>query len=147
MDFVPAIKAPLLQMDSRIFAEETMELRDQLLSKPLSRRIRYDAQKETLFVDFSGLSIRRLSDIHAIRKRVEHEVGQLNHKVPGIVDYDNFELLTEMHGAYWDMVQESGKRFHSHATRYTTNAFLRAKLGAALEERGVQPELLDSADK
>jgi propionate CoA-transferase len=147
MDFVPVIKAPLMQMDSRIFADETMELRDQLLSKPLSQRIKYDLQKETLFVDFSGLSVRRPRDIHAIRKQVEYEVGQLKQKVPVVVDYDNFELLPEVQAAYWDVVQELSQRFHSHATRYTTNAFLRAKLGAALAERGVLPEVFEPADK
>ena len=44
------------------------------------------------------------------------------------------------------MVREVAGAHYSQVSRYTTSAFLRAKLGRALEQRGVAPHIFDSAD-
>jgi propionate CoA-transferase len=43
------------------------------------------------------------------------------------------------------MVRDVASRHYSRVTRYTTSAFLRAKLGDALLERGVAPHIFESA--
>jgi propionate CoA-transferase len=38
-------------------------------------------------------------------------------------------------------------RYYSRVSRYTTSAFLRSKLGDALNRRGVAPHIFESADE
>jgi len=64
--------------------------------------------------------------------------------VPALVDYDNFTVLPDVLDAYTDMVRDVATRRYSRVTRYTTSAFLRAKLGDALLERGVAPHIFES---
>jgi propionate CoA-transferase len=46
--------------------------------------------------------------------------------------------------AYLDAVQDLGDRFFLGVTRFTTSAFMRSKLGHALESRGVAPHIFES---
>ena len=45
------------------------------------------------------------------------------------------------------MVRDLADRFYSGVTRYTTNGFLRAKLGDALNRRAVAPHIYESAEE
>ena len=117
-------------MDSRVFAAAPMELRAQLLALPLSRRFTYDSQRNVFFANFEGYAVKSLADVDAIRSAIEERLRAIGHKVPAIVDYDNFTVLPDALDAYSDMVRDVAMSHYSHVTRYTTSAFLRAKLGA-----------------
>jgi len=41
-------------------------------------------------------------------------------------------------------VEETGDTYFHGVTRFTTSAFMRAKLGSALESRGVAPHIYES---
>jgi len=143
MSFRPLMREPVAQMDARIFVDEPMGLREQILSLPLQRRIRYDREQETLFVNLAGYTVRSSSDVAEIERLVESEVGALGHRVPVVVDYDNFVVLPGVQDRYWNAVRDLSARLHSSTTRYATNAFLRAKLGDALADRGMSSRILD----
>jgi propionate CoA-transferase len=66
--------------------------------------------------------------------------------VRAVVDYDDFTVLPDALDEYSDMVRDVAGRYYSSVTRYTTNAFLRAKLGEALQRRNVAPHIFESAD-
>ena len=147
LDFVPKVASPLPLMDSRVFAAAPMELRAQLLALPLSRRFTYDAQRNVFFANFEGYAVKSLADVDAIRSAIEERLRPIGHKVPAIVDYDNFTVLPDVLDAYSDMVRDVAMKHYSHVTRYTTSAFLRAKLGAALHRRDVAPHIFESAEE
>jgi len=44
-------------------------------------------------------------------------------------------------------VRDLAGRHYSYVTRYTTSAFLRSKLGEALQQRDVAPHIFESADE
>jgi propionate CoA-transferase len=67
-------------------------------------------------------------------------------KVAAVVSYDRFDVRPDVLDAYVAMVREVAGAHYSQVSRYTTSAFLRAKLGRALEQRGVAPHIFDSAD-
>ena len=46
--------------------------------------------------------------------------------------------------AYAAMVQDLSDRYYTHVSRYTTSAFIRLKLGEALEHRGVAPHIFET---
>jgi len=147
MDFEPIVRGAPRTMDARIFRTSAMGLRDELLSVPLPQRLFYDAQQNILFINFEGYTVRSGEDVEAIRRAVEQRIGTLGRKVFAIVNYENFSLWPEAFDAYSDMVRDLTRRFYIDVTRYTTSAFLRLKLGQALNQRGVAPHICESADE
>lgn len=58
MDFKPIVRDEPEIMDARIFRNEPMGLRDDLLSIPLDQRLTYDPQQNLFFVNFERYSVR-----------------------------------------------------------------------------------------
>ena len=71
----------------------------------------------------------------------------LGRKVYAIVNYDNFQISSEVIEAYMEMVSRLVDRFYIEATLYTTSSFLRMKFGNALEDRDVAPDIYDTRDE
>ena len=145
MKFQPRISAPLKSMDARIFGDGPMGLRDMLLIRPLDERLSYDPAKNLFFLNFEGLAVRSREDIERIRAAVAGKVEPLGKKVFAIVNYDNFSITPELLQSYMDMVSDVVQRYYVGVTRYTTSAFLRARLGDALREHDLTPHLYETA--
>jgi propionate CoA-transferase len=144
MAFRPIVRAPRL-MDARIFQPEPMGLRERLLERPLDQRLLFDPETDTFFVNFEGLSVRSQADIERIRNLAAERLDGVGHKVRAIVNYENFTILPELLDNYSAMIADLSERFYTSATRYTTNAFLRVKLGDALRRRHLAPHLFETA--
>ena len=147
MDFAPRMPAPPKEMDARLFAPAPMGLREQLLGLPLDQRFVYDALQGIFFANFEGLAVRSGADVARIRAALEAALQRLPHKVPAIVDYDNFQLAPEAVDEFSAMASELAERHYAQVTRYTTSAFLRVKLGEALRRRGVAPHIFENAEQ
>ena len=147
MDFAPLIPQPPRAMDARIFLPAAMGLRAQLLELPLEQRFTYDPAQNLFFINFEGYHVARPEQIEAIRRAVEARLGHLGRRVDTIVNYDDFSIAPELLDAYIEMVRDVVGRFYSGVTRYTTNAFLRMKLGRALSERELHPALYGSREE
>jgi propionate CoA-transferase len=145
MEFKPVIHGEPKLMDARIFADEPMAIRADMLERPLAERLSYDAAKNVFFVDFEGLAIRGREDIERIRHAVDAHLAPLGHKVYAIVNYDRFSIAPELVDDYIAMVKGIVDRHYHDVTRYTSSTFLRMKLGEALSRRQVPPHLYDSA--
>lgn len=117
MGFRPLLEPLPHLMDPRIFADEPMALRDELLS----------------------LVVRSRQTIDAIDREVRSRLAPVGQRVTAIVNHDNFSISPEVEDAYTSMVQGLMRDCHTSVTRYTTGSFLRARLGHALEQRGVAP--------
>jgi propionate CoA-transferase len=147
MDFQPVIKQPPRLMDARIFQAEAMGLREDLLGVPLEERLVYDSRQNLFFVNFENLHVGNRDTIERIRALVAERLGSLGRRVFAIVNYDGFNLDPELADDYLAMVQDVAERFYTGVTRYTTSAFLRAKLGDALAQRGLAPYIYESAEE
>ena len=147
MDFVPLVSPQLSVMDARIFADGPMGLRDDLLKLPLDKRLHYDESKNILFLNFEGMVVRTRADIEHIREAVEARVKPIGRKVAVVVNYDNFSISPELLDGYAVMVRSLVERHYLDVTRYTTSAFMRAKLGAALEGAHVAAHLYESSEE
>jgi propionate CoA-transferase len=146
MDFKPIVKNTK-KMDERIFRLEPMGLKTDLLSKPISERMIYDAATNMFYVNFEGLQVLSMKDIEDIRTRAEAVLAPLGRKVNAIVNYDNFFILPDLSDAYVDMVKYLVSRFYEKVTRYTTSAFLRMKIGEGLNVRGLAPHIYESREE
>jgi propionate CoA-transferase len=144
MDFEPVIRGTPKVMDTAIFDEAPMGLRDRMLEVPLSSRFAYDEQQNILFINFERLKVRTQADVDEIGRAIEATLAPIGHRVYGIVNYDNFELAAEVEEAYAAMVKGLVERYYDGVSRYTTSGFLRAKLGSALRRRGVAPHVYES---
>ncbi|MCB4359685.1 acyl CoA:acetate/3-ketoacid CoA transferase [Quatrionicoccus australiensis] len=147
MDFQPLMPQPPALMDARIFTEELMSLRPDMLERPLAERLSYDAAQNLFFVDFAGLSVRSASDIARILEAVEAHLAPLGHKVNAIVNYDRFAIAPELIDDYIAVVKGIMARHYHHVTRYTASSFMRLKLGEALARQQITPHLYESADE
>jgi propionate CoA-transferase len=143
MGFLPAIGDVAL-MDARIFRPKPMGLAGILLDLQLSDRLSYVADSNTLFANFEGLAIRSAEQIESVRRVLELLCSQIGHKIDVIVNYDGFQLDEHLSDAYFDMVSALQLKCYSTATRYTTSAFMRAKLGAELPARHVAAHVFEN---
>ena len=146
MDFKPIVNNPKL-MDERIFRLPPMDLKKDLLSKPISERMTYDPATNVFFVNFEGLQVRSQEDIKEIRTQAEAILGSLGRKVDAIVNYDNFSIMPELVDDYAETVRYIVASFYENVTRYTTSAFLRMKLGDGLNARGFASHVYESREE
>jgi propionate CoA-transferase len=143
MNFKPIVRDPV-PMDPRIFREETMGLESELLGLSLSDRVSYDQERNTLFANFEGFQVRDISDVELVRREFERVCRNIGRKVHLIVNYDNFVLAPAVSDAYFSAVTYLQQQYYETASRYTTSAFLRLKLGSALAERNLAPSVFET---
>jgi propionate CoA-transferase len=145
MDFEPVVKGQPQLMDARIFRAVPMGLKTDLLTLTLDERLTYDPAENLFFVNFEGYAIQTSQDVQAVKEAVERIVSPLGKKVYTIVNYDNFTIMPDIVEEYTDMVKHLVDHYYSGVTRYTTSAFLRVKLGDALQKRDVAPHIYESS--
>ncbi|MFT6790934.1 MAG: propionate CoA-transferase [Cellvibrionaceae bacterium] len=143
MDFKPIIKCPRT-MDRTIFFDEPMHLNEFLLERELTERLSYDPERNTAFLNLEGYQIRTKDDVN----RIEHVVEELFHSVGNhfsmVVNYDGVHIEPLVLDYHASMILRTEKAYYSNCTRYSGGAFLRMKLGKALEKRKVAPHLFES---
>lgn len=138
MDFAPLISPDVKLMDARIFGQQKMQLRSDLLHLPMSERLRYDSRRKLFFINLEGLKIHSSDDIAALRAAVVTCLEPLQEKVAAIVNYDNFDIAPSLMDAYVDMARDLGTRYYSAVTRYTTSAFMRSYFDEAFAHHHAQ---------
>jgi propionate CoA-transferase len=144
MDFAPLIAKDLGTMDPRIFRQEPMGLREEMVVVPLASRLSYDPDANQFFVNFEALSIKNRQDIQEIRDLIEALLKPLGKRVYTIVNYDNFHIRPDLEEEYTALIQYLMDHYYVNATRFTTSAFLRIKLGDALKKRQVSPHIYET---
>jgi propionate CoA-transferase len=143
MDFKPLIRN-VRPMDPRIFRNQPMGLDHTLLGRSLADRLSYDAERNTLFVNFEGFEVRTVEDVDLVRREVEKVCRAVGKPVGLIANYDGFYLEPLVSDTYFSMIAYLEKRYYSSASRYTTSAFMRLKLGEGLAERHVAPHIFET---
>jgi propionate CoA-transferase len=143
MAFKPIIRDPKAMSES-LFRRGPMNLAALLQDMQLSDRLSYDAARNTLFANFEGLVVNTPADIESIRRVFESRCEGIGQRVALIVNYDAFRVDEALAERYLEMVAELQQRFYASATRYTTSAFMRAKLGSALAARDFAPHVFET---
>ncbi|TGN99191.1 acyl CoA:acetate/3-ketoacid CoA transferase [Burkholderia sp. USMB20] len=146
MAFRPRVDGPRL-MDPRIFREEPMYLRKLLIDLQFDERFAYDVAKNVLYLNFAQLEIRSSKLIESIFAKVSdvcRPIAASGNRVQAIVNYEGFVLDRDLEELYSEMVQTCVERYYSSVTRFTTSAFMRAKLGDALSRRKLAPYMFES---
>ncbi|MDM0108526.1 acyl CoA:acetate/3-ketoacid CoA transferase [Variovorax sp. J22R24] len=146
MDFAPVVIDPM-PMDARIFVDEPMGLRKDLVHLPFDARFVYDESKNVLYINLERFEVRSADIVEAIARKIISICEPLGHRVNAVVNYEGFVLDREMEDAWTQCVSDIVSRFYSGVTRYTTSAFLRSKLGEALRRRKLAPHVFESEEE
>ncbi|MUL49780.1 acyl CoA:acetate/3-ketoacid CoA transferase [Mycobacterium sp. CBMA293] len=142
--FTPLIhEAPKL-MDVRIFRDEPMGLKEELLTVPMEVRFTYDAERDMFFINMEGMSLHTQEEAEAIVAEIEKRLAAVGKKVPVVVNYDNFYLSPALADYYASAVRGLAERYYENVTRYTTSSFMRLKLSGHLSQRGLAPHIYES---
>ncbi|MBH0239543.1 acyl CoA:acetate/3-ketoacid CoA transferase [Methylobrevis albus] len=142
MDFRPIIRKPV-QMDARIFRDEPMELKDELLNLKLSERVSYDADRNILFLNLEGWSCRTKADIDDLRTVLVDACVRAGRRVNSVVNHDGFKIAEHLYDDYAAMIEYLLEHHYATTTRYATSAFLRLKMQEALSKRGLAPHVFE----
>ena len=145
MDFTPIVSS-IREMDARLFRDEPIGLRDELVGMPFDARFSYDESRNTLFINLERFEVRSLDTVHAITRKIASIVEPLGHRVHAVANYEGFVLDRDIEDAWAQSVSETVARWYDRVSRYTTSAFLRAKLGDALARRKVSSNVFETED-
>ncbi|MFN0219325.1 MAG: acyl CoA:acetate/3-ketoacid CoA transferase [Hyphomicrobium sp.] len=146
MDFRPIINKPQ-PMDRRIFLDEPMELLSDLLNLKLSERVTYDSDRNILFVNLEGWSVRKKGDIDDLRKTLVDARIAAGRRVNAVVNHDGCRIADDLYDDYAEMIEYMLENHYLSTTRYTTSAFMRMKMQEALKKRGVRPHIYERAEE
>jgi propionate CoA-transferase len=142
--FQPIIRGQPKLMDSRLFLDEPMGLKDDLLTVPFEARFVYDAERNMFFLNMEGVSLVTQDEVETIISQVEKRLAAIGRKVQMVVNYDNFFLSPDLTDVYISFVRGLAERYYASVTRYTTSSFLRLKLSEQLSNRGLAPHVYES---
>jgi len=140
MDFKPIMDNVCL-MDARIFSPQSMDLKASLVEAPISHRIKLDEKNHKLSVNMRGYKVKEVRDLDLIRLRVEELCRPLSKPVDMVAWYDGFSLKSELRDAYYDAIAALEEKFYKTSMRYTRDPFVRLKLAAELQKRGISTQL------
>jgi propionate CoA-transferase len=143
MDFEPLVRKPRL-MDPRIFQDMPMLLEETLLGLSLAERVTYDPKRNTLFANWEGLHVKTRDDCDRVRRVMEEKIQEIGQRVALVANYDNFRIDAAVADTYAAMVRYLETNYYTTASRYTTSAFLRVKLGEALSRRRVAAHIFET---
>ena len=143
MGFRPKVEGPRL-MDARIFRDESMGLRKQLNDLPFDARFSYDAAKNVLYLNFERLEVKTLERVESMIAKIRSICEPLGKRVHAVVNYEGFTLDPDVEERFSETVKEAVDRWYLTVTRFTTSAFMRAKLGEALARRKLAPHIFET---
>src|ERR1700757_4909851 len=142
--FTPIIDGEPKLMDERLFRDEPIGLKDDLLTVPLEARFIYDTDRNIFFLNMEGVSVSTHVQAEAIVAEIEKRLAAVSKKVHVAVNYDNFYLAPDLADVYAAAVRSLADRYYESVTRYTTSSFMRLKLAGHLTERGLAPHIYES---
>ena len=140
---MPATPAKEL-LDSTAALPDAGLLRERMLEIRIEDRISYDAETNTLFLNYAGMRVRNEDDLDKVKLAVDATLEPLGKRVNAIVNYDSFSADDDIIDRYLDLVRYVEKKYYLKVSRYTTSGFMRLKLGNELEKREVSSHVFET---
>jgi hypothetical protein len=121
-----------------------MGLRAQLIDIRIEDRISYNADTNTVFLNYAGMHVRTEEDLGRIKDAVDRTLEPLGRRVHSIVNHDSFVADPDILDKYADLVKYVEERYYISVSRYATSGFLRLKLGAELRKRRLSSHVFET---
>jgi propionate CoA-transferase len=145
MGFRPQIAPDLCEMDAAIFTDTPLGLGERS-PLTLDERVKYDADDNLVFINFEGLIVNTLDEAEMLASFLDRRLHELGRRVNLIVNYDNFELGCPATPRFLEMVRKHEQGYLLCSTSYSTDAFLRRKLGRAFAEARLSQQIYRSLE-
>lgn len=97
-----------------------------------------------VFINWEGFQVRTTDDVELVRREVESRSRAIGHRIAVVANYDSFTLDPAVSDAFFSTITYLQQRYYTSASRYTTSAFMRLKLGASLSERALAPHVFET---
>lgn len=146
MAFTPIINNPK-PMNPAIFTEARMGLKQTMLAMNWDDRLHYDKDENTVFANISGLSIESLEDLDTMCETLNAFFTSIGRKVDVISNYDGVTIAARLSARFADMLSDLETEYYHTATRYSTSAFLRQKMGQDLKCRKISPHIFETREE
>lgn len=146
MDFAPVIKSPI-QMNPRIFRDEPMDLLSELTNRNLPDRISYDPERNILFLNLEGWSLRKESDLADLKDIALKACEDAGKRVHAVVNQDGWRIADDLQDEYGDFLDFMVARYFATISKYSTSAFMRLKMKDGISKRGAQPHILETREE
>jgi len=143
LPFRPVVSQPV-EMASAIFQPRPMGLRDRILDINIDDRLHYDAATNTVFMNYSGMRVRREEDIRTIVAAVDRLLGPLGRRVNSIVNYEGFTVDDDAMAAYMDAVKYVEQTYYLKVSRFTNSGYLRLRFAKELEQRQLTSRVFET---
>jgi propionate CoA-transferase len=143
LPFRPIVDEPSL-MAAAIFLPPPMGLRGRLLDINIDDRLLYDPTTNTVFMNYSGMRVRREEDIKTIVAAVDRLLGPLGKRVNSIVNYEGFSVDDDVMQAYMDAVKYVEQTYYLKVSRFTNSGYLRLKFAKELERRQLSSRVFET---
>ena len=85
------------------------------------------------------------ADVEVIRVAILELFHRVGHRFSAVINYDSSYIASDMADKWFSMAAEVERTCYDHASRYTTSAFMRLKLGDALSRRDVAPHIFETS--
>ena len=146
MNFTPLIK-DLKLMDASIFGEGSMRLRSQLLDIPLKDRLVYDEENTIVYANLSGLRVTSDEDLETLHDELHLFFKNIGKKVNLVSNHDGVDIATKMEAKFFNLLEQLEIEYYLKASRYSTSAFLRQKLGKDLNKRSISSHIFETREE
>ncbi|MEO0327109.1 MAG: CoA-transferase [Pseudomonadota bacterium] len=146
MDFIPIMNKPAL-MDPRIFEDQAMKLRKEMLDIPIKDRLVYDEDTNIVYANMSGLDVSTKDELASIDKEMNGFFTGLGHKVDIVANYDGISIAPRLSSKFMNLLGQLEYDYYLTSTHYTTSAFLRQKLGRDFKNRSIPPHIFESREE
>jgi propionate CoA-transferase len=146
MDFKPIINKPM-PMNPLIFRDEPMELMSELMNLKLHERVSYDHERNILFLNLEGWSVRKKGDVDDLQKVLVDACVKAGKRVHSVVNHDGCRIAEDLYDRYAEMIDYMLQHHYKSTTRYSTSAFMRMKMQEALAKRGLQPHIYERKEE
>jgi succinate-acetate transporter protein len=113
--------------------------RDVITKDLIVGRANYDAMNKTLFLQFRGLHINTLDDVHAIKDGIEYAIKHTREsRVHVVVNYDEFVLSDIIAKDYWSMTNDLQQEYYLSVKRFHVSSF--GTKGQVLQQGAIQTQ-------
>lgn len=133
MEFRPIIRA-IKEMDARIFLEEPMQLRTEMVEMPINKRISLDKDQNKLSINLRALTLRSQAEVFEIKHCIEDLCKEHGKPVEIMAWYDGFEVSDKLKQEYLSMMDSIDEKYYKSLVHYTRDPFIRLRFGAELKK-------------
>ena len=118
MGFRPIVRSPKA-MDASIFSQALMQLDDRHLNRPLSERLMFDENRDTLFLGLDGYRVHKSADVEAIREAVFAVFARVGTASPrsSTMTHRTLRLIWPTNGSPWPRTSSEHATTMFRATR------------------------------